>query len=76
MPLCSLVVSLWDNEGMVAEASKWVIYPPLFAATAEWSARTVAAVVNEVCSGTSESDFQKTLTFINIAFRSYIAGIF
>jgi len=45
-------------------------------AVAEWSARTVAAVVNEVCSGTSESEFQKTLTFINNAFQSYIAGIF
>jgi hypothetical protein len=40
------------------------------------SARTVAAVVNEVCSGTSRSDFQKTLTFINQMFQSYIAGIF
>lgn len=45
-------------------------------AVAEWSARTVAAVVNEVCSGTMESEFQKTLTFINSSFQSYIAGIF
>jgi hypothetical protein len=28
-------------------------------ALAEWSARTVAAVVNEICSGTSQSDFPK-----------------
>jgi hypothetical protein len=45
-------------------------------AVAEWSARTVVAVVNEICSGISESDFQKTLTFVNQAFQSYIAGIF
>ena len=45
-------------------------------AVAEWSARTVAAVVNEIGSGTSQSDFQKTLTFVNQAFQSYIAGIF
>jgi hypothetical protein len=45
-------------------------------AVAEWSARTVAAVVNEICSGTSQSEFQKTLTFVNQAFQSHIAGIF
>jgi hypothetical protein len=45
-------------------------------AVAEWSARTVAAVVNDVCSGTSESELQKTLTFLNQMFQSYIAGIF
>jgi hypothetical protein len=45
-------------------------------AVAEWSPRTVAAVVNETCSGTSQSDFQKTLTFLNQAFQSHIAGIF
>ena len=45
-------------------------------AVAEWSARTVAKMVNEVCSGTSPSDLQKTLTFVNDAFQSYIAGIF
>ena len=45
-------------------------------AVAEWSARTVAAVVNEICSGTSRSELQKTLTFLNQMFQSYIAGIF
>jgi hypothetical protein len=45
-------------------------------AVAEWSARTVAAVVKEICSETSQSEFQKTLTFVSDAFQSYIAGIF
>jgi len=45
-------------------------------AVAEWSCRSVARVVNEVCSGTSQSDLQKTLTFVNQMFQSYIAGIF
>jgi hypothetical protein len=44
-------------------------------AVAEWSARTVAAVVAEVCSGTSQSDLQKTLTAINQLFQSYISQI-
>jgi len=45
-------------------------------AVAEWSARTVAKVVDAICSGTSQSDLHKTLTFVNQMFQSYIAGIF
>lgn len=45
-------------------------------AVAEWSARTVAAVVKEICTGTSQSELQKTLTAVNDMFQSFIAGIF
>jgi hypothetical protein len=44
-------------------------------AVAEWSARTVAAVVAEVCSGTSKSGFQKVLTGIKEQFQGYISQI-
>jgi hypothetical protein len=44
-------------------------------AVAEWSAQTVAAVVAEICSGTSQSDLQTILTGINQQFQSYISQI-
>jgi hypothetical protein len=44
-------------------------------AVAEWSCRTVARVVSEVCSGVSQNSFEKTLRAISEVFQSYVAGI-
>ena len=44
-------------------------------AVAEWSCRTVARVISEVCSGVSQNSFEKTLRAISEVFQSYIAGI-
>lgn len=45
-------------------------------AVAEWSCRTVARVVGEVCLGVSQNSFEKTLRAVSDVFQSYVAGIF
>ena len=44
-------------------------------AVAEWSCRTAAHVVDDLCSGISDSSFQKVLDFVNKSFQSHISTL-
>jgi hypothetical protein len=44
-------------------------------AVAEWSCKTAAHVVNDMCSGVPQISFQTVLDFVNKAFQSHIATL-
>jgi hypothetical protein len=44
-------------------------------AVAEWSCRTAAHVVNDLCSGATQSNFQTVLIFVNDVFQSHVATL-
>jgi hypothetical protein len=44
-------------------------------AVAEWSCRTAARVVNDLCSGVPQNNFKGVLDFVNASFQSNIATL-